>query len=185
MERPILISSQKGFVLFYSIDRTGRRILEWYRSSEVNMRSVKHLEKIIGKLPVDVLKIVFSGRVQITKEALDYLNSKYEVILEKVSSTSSLVPETFDFYDGNVVVISNKRIHFGESDKVPLNDEKNVWLLVISIGSDGKVRIFDDNPTMLDTIISEAHRRNDKVIVFAIWHGKWRTDAYLVFPPTR
>ena len=184
MERTVLISSQKGFICFYTIDRTGRRILEWHRSSRVDMRSVKHLEKIIGKLPVDVIKIVFVRKVQITEDALEYLKSKYEVLLEKYTQTAPLMPTSVNFYDGNVVIISNGRVRFGESDRVPLNDNKNVWLLVISIGNDGKIRIFDESPTLLDNIISEAQRRNDKVVIFAIWHGKWKTDAFLMYPPT-
>lgn len=178
-----LISTQKGFVIFYYIDHSGRRVIEWHRSSLVSLKSIKHLEKIIGKLPVDVIKIVFSGRIQIDENALNYLMSKYEVLLERSLQEKIQKPETYDFYNGKIVLITNKMIRVGEADKVPLNNEKDVWLLIISLGSDGKIRVFDENPLLLQNIISEAQRRDDRILVLALWHGKQKTYAYLVYPP--
>jgi len=177
-----IVSQKPGYVIVYYIDASGRRVLEWRRRGKIHGKTVEHFKTFIRGIKADVLEIVFIGKPEITDEAFNKLKEMFGEI--RITSEEPLHrEETEEFYDGKVVVMSRiGRLRIYEADRVPLNDEKNVWLLIISWGRDGKLRIYDAKTRGIEAIKREAINKTDMTVVLAVWHGKWRTDLFLVYP---
>jgi len=194
-----VLSKQPGFELILLVNKnSGERVLYWRRTSEITTQAVEHLKKLV-KVPIDKLFIEFTGKPQITADAEQMLKQLFKTVeihttkeLESRETTRT-ISNVCELYDGNVLIVKKKftrgNIRIGEAEHVLENmqylSDNVLWLIVIEQTRDGKLKIYDAHKNTWQEFVNKALEEGSRVVIFAVWHGQYSTDVFLLYPTPR
>ncbi len=189
-----IVSFQPGFLLVTLIDpRSGKRVLYWNRSGQITCRSVEHLKRLVN-VRVDKLFIEFDDKPEIdpvAEQKLREMFSEIEIHTRKeLGEELKSLPKLVELYGGDIVIVKKREmrgsLRLFEADRVlevlDKVDDRSLWLLVIEVTKDGKVKIFDDYKHRWREYVKKMTEEGSKVLIFAIWHGNQSTDIFLLYP---
>ncbi len=190
-----LVSQQPGFELISMVDvDSGRRLLYWRRSGRITVQTVEHLKKFL-RVRYDKLFIEFTDKPQIDPKAESALRQLFHEVeirsRKELGEEQAPLPEIVELYGGDVVVVRKKKtrgsLRLYEADRVlhvlDKLDSKTMWILVIELTKEGKLRIIDDYKEAWRKHAKRVTEEGSRIVILAVWHGQHTTDLFLLYPP--